>query len=260
MWLFSSVDNKVIEESEVGEASEDEESKDKYTFLKHCIYENDYVSLYATDSRDFINDIHNTNFNRNVDEAHVKNLINEFKKSKHSVGTFKIVNDGNQPLLIDGQHRVMAIHELMKEDCKFNMKLILEVYNTQTKEENREWFRRANNVRNLDACDTPNEVVEKVIDELNKKFEDMIIPPKITDGRIYRPKVNATHLTLALKNLVDTKNYVSDELYIKMINMNNQMGLKTKNELKATDNMWEKAKTSGFYLGLSMNLKWVAEL
>ncbi len=133
-----------------------EEMDESEIYLKNCIYEDEHVSFYQTDARDFLPYIYNADFQRSVDQDHVDKLTQELKVSNHCVGTFKAVIDINKKVkLIDGQHRVLALYENMKQDPQFNMILILEVYPSNNEIEQREYFRRANNVKNFEPEELP---------------------------------------------------------------------------------------------------------
>ena len=65
--------------------------------------------------------------------------------------------------LIDGQHRVLALYENMKQDPQFNMVLILEIYISYNETEQREYFRRANNVKNFEPEELPSVNVSEMV-------------------------------------------------------------------------------------------------
>lgn len=254
--------SKQVEEVE----EEIQPENDTTPYLKNCIYEDENVMFYQTDARDFVPYINNAKFQRAVDKEHVKKLKEELKLSNHCVGTFKMVKYGNKIDLIDGQHRVLALHENMEENSKFNMNLILELYTINNEIEQREWFRRANNVKNFEEEDLPNvsvsQIVDEVIGNLKKMFQGSIIAIKIIEKKnVYRPKINEQDLNESLTKYV-THHEIRDaqKLYNQIIILNNKLGLKKYADFKdITRPMWDKVKISGFYIGLYKKINW-AEL
>lgn len=244
-------------------------------YLTNLLYANQFVSYYKTDTRDFVNEISTANCQRCIDNVHVEQLSIAIKKSKHCVGTFKVVclNDEN-PELIDGQHRVMALKKIMDEDAHFNMDLILEVYTVNNKVEKRELFKQANNVKNIEEFDLPDEVysevVDKVIIKLKNNFKysngkECIKTPKIVDKAIlHRPDIDVQVLTKLLVEHTKNKNLKDiDNIYDKICKINAKYGMKKRTEFKPTVNepTYKRAKDCGFYLGLEKNMSiWVKEL
>lgn len=234
------------------------------------LYKDEYVRLYKTDARDFIKDIYNIKFQRQVDYDHVEKLKQELIKSNHCVGTFKAVysHNNNKLMLIDGQHRVLALHDLMLHDAKFNINIILEVYEVKTEDEQKEWFRRANNVKNIEEENLPNVNVDVIVDyvmkNLKQQFSDNILEIALNEKRrVYRPRIDENILMNHIKKYVIKNNITDAKLLYKKINqLNNYEGMKGKNNFKQiTNKMWEKAKETGFYIGLYQNVDdWINKL
>ena len=234
--------------------------------MSNLIYGDNNVRFYKTDVRDFIPEITNATFQRKVDADHVKKLAEELKLSKHCVGTFKAVQfeDDNRVELIDGQHRVLALAEIMKNDATFNMNVFLEVYTSTDKKSQRDWFIRANNVKNFEEEDLPNVAVDELVDRLKMAFGNSIVNTEIVNKtKIYRPKVDSQALTQALKKHIDEHSITdADALFQRIIQLNNIAGMKGMKGFKnVSATMWKKAKDNGgFYLGLYENLVWVKDI
>ncbi len=229
-----------------------EEMDESEIYLKNCIYEDEHVSFYQTDARDFLPYIYNADFQRSVDQDHVDKLTQELKVSNHCVGTFKAVIDINKKVkLIDGQHRVLALYENMKQDPQFNMILILEVYPSNNEIEQREYFRRANNVKNFEPEELPTiniaEMVIFIIKALKLKFEESIVTMKITEKKkIMRPRVDEQELTNAITKYINVKNDINQTIiYQQIIDLNSKLGLKKFTFFKknnVSELMWNRAK------------------
>jgi hypothetical protein len=247
---------------------EESEPELKFRFLKNCIYTNEYVKFYQTEARDFVPEVYNSKIQRKVDPEHVNNLSKALKISKHCVGTFKIVQYEDEYRLIDGQHRVLALNKNMEEDSKFNLDLILEVYTVNDENELREWFKRANTVKNFEedfASINVIQIVDELIQLLKADFKDCIVTSKITERtNIIRPKIDEQDLNNVLtKYITDNEIREVKKIYDEIIKQNKLIGLynsKKQKELKISENMWYRAKTNGFYLGLYKNCKWIDSL
>jgi hypothetical protein len=233
-------------------------------FLSKCIHKNEYVSYYVTDARDLVPEVNNASFQRNVDQDHVNKLTEAIKYSNHCVGTFKAVYCNNVLELIDGQHRILALQNIMKEDALFNPELFLEVYPITDNTSKREWFKRANNVKNFNEEDLPNnidDIVDEVIVQLRLVFHENIKISKVTGGKLYRPNMNEKELTQKLKAYI-TKNNHKYPLIIsnKIIQLNKEYGLKSRKDFDCSKTMYDKAKKSGCYIGLVKDMTWINEL
>lgn len=107
-------------DSETHEDSEDE----KEDFIGTKLYSNGNKSLFSTDARSFVRKVKTWVFNRSLNEEHVKALKKEILKSETPdlMGTFKLVVSNNNLRIIDGQHRLVALSEIIEsDDRKFNM-------------------------------------------------------------------------------------------------------------------------------------------
>lgn len=246
--------------------SDEVDEVDNFPYLKNCIFKNQHVSYYQTDARDFVNNIYNAQFQRNINEDHVQKLADAFKLSLHSMGTFKVVRSKNyddqfKVELIDGQHRVMAFHQLMEKDSKFNPDVIVELYDVIDKNQKREWYIRANNVKNFEQEDLPNVNAEEITERIEQEFKNSIVDVKISEKKPYRPKIGKQHLTQALKTHIEDHHITDiDILFEKIKDLNNKEGLRKRESFKVEKTMYEKAKKSGFYLGLYSNFEWIKKL
>jgi hypothetical protein len=108
---------------------EPEHEGDNY-FLKNMIYKDSHKTLFKTDAREFVPEMKIFQ-QRKISQEHVKNLEKEVLISNHFKGNIKILRDpDNNYKLIDGIHRYYALKNIMEKDSKFNIKLILEIYET----------------------------------------------------------------------------------------------------------------------------------
>jgi hypothetical protein len=102
---------------------------------------------------------------RPLNIEHINTLAREF--------SLKVVRsqDGNIRLL-DGQHRVNAIQEILKIQPDFTCDLLVELYEIDRLESNStlKLFEKANNVLNVKPEDMPNKNTLSIVDKLMKEM------------------------------------------------------------------------------------------
>ncbi len=262
-WFLS---EKVDEDKTPLDDNEDKNtSEEDEDFLSCKLYEDYNVKYYSTDARDFIPNIKLWSTQRSVNQEHVQDLIKNLKthNSPHFIGTFKIIRDkeGNKRL-IDGQHRYYAIKKIMSENSKFNMNLIVELYETDHLDSERSinLFQEANSCLNVSKNDMPNILANNIIKNLSIRFKGMIIDVK--DGkRCNRPRINKRELYLKLKTYIQETLKNEDEILQQIVSINNDYGCHGRQTFKkTTTEMFEKCKNSGWYLGLDLNFEWLNKI
>lgn len=237
-----------------------DDSEKDIDFLRDFIYEDDHVKFYSTDARDFVNNTTNYFGQRDLNETHVNNLVQNVLKTNHFVGTIKIVRDKNDKLrMIDGQHRFEALKRIMKINSKFNINLIIELYDTDliTSDKTISLYNSANNVLNVNVEDLSSINAHKTIKKLDEKFPRMIMD--IKDGtRCNRPRMCKKELYQDLKNIFINNDVTSDFLTNRILQENNEAGLLPRSSFKnVSQSTYNKAKESGFYIGLYKNIRFL---
>ncbi len=145
----------------------------------------------------------------------------------------------------------------MKENSKFNMNIIVELYETDHLDSERTMnlFQEANSCLNVSKNDIPNILANNVIKNLSIRFKGMIIDVK--DGkRCNRPRINKRDLKLKTYIQETMKN--EEEILQQILNINNDYGCRGIQTYKKTTEMFEKCKNSGWYLGL--NFEWMNKI
>ena len=260
------VDNEKVEETEdeEDEETDDEETEDEeFDFLKNKMYEDENVKFYATDARDLVPNIKIWSTQRSINQDHVKELINNLKNHNHFIGTIKVVRDElNNIRIIDGQHRFCAIKKLIEKDSKFNMNIILELYETDNldSEKTMNLFHEANSCLNVSKNDMPNVIANSIVRNLCQRFPKMIIEVK-EDKRCNRPRINKRELYLKIKNYVSETSRNESDILEQIFEKNNDYGCRGRQTFKnTTTQMFQKCKDSGLYLGLDLNFEWLNKI
>jgi len=199
--------------------------------------DNGKVEYYAISVRKVASFLETWCFNRTIDDNHLKKLKEELLRQnyKHFIGTVQVVRDNSKNYrVINGQHRLKVIHDIMKEDLdmKFDMNIMIELYNldiedlndyNMTDENNlkiENIFKNANNSLVFKPDDDRELFCKKIICELKKdilfknffsKTSKTPLKPKISD----RDLCEMFKLNLINNNKLDLKAVI---LRIKEIN------------------------------------------
>lgn len=146
-----------IKNENVPDIDSEEENVD---FLGTLLFENQNVKFYLTQAKIFANKIEIWAGQRPLNLEHIKSLARQFTQQEHAMGTLKVVrsSDGRVRLL-DGQHRIYAIKEILKIQPNFDCDLFIELYETDRLESSitLRLFEKANNVLNVKPEDMPHQ-------------------------------------------------------------------------------------------------------
>lgn len=121
-------------------------------------------------------------------------------------------------------------------------------------------FKRANNNKNISDKDIPGSKIIEVVDRLVKKYPKNIKTQE--DKGAYKPNITKRDLYLALKPIINKSNKNSDEIYNKIIDINNIIGSTSLKNLFGKDKVAERKlniyEKHNFYLNLDCikNINW----
>ncbi len=284
--LFSA---KTVQEKDVSDNSSeydsDSEENDKQfnVFQKPlCVQqwgENIMVSYYFLSIRDVAPHLSSWCFNRKMDDKHKENIKKDLlsKSNPHLMGSIQVIRDKKLNCrIINGQHRLSVIQEIIKEDIDFNfqMNLMFEVYDCNIEDiddvsdaemhKNIESiFKIANNSLNLKPEQDHDILCKQIVIAMMK---DPLLKRGIVDktvGDVNKPKISAKLLFELLKSLLqsDKIDMSVPEIItrIKKINANISTTPFIKlfgrhNPAQSKQKQFEKAKELGFYLNLSSRM------
>jgi len=259
------------------ENSEDNNSDDENNIdqkLLQCIfnkkiYSNSYFEVYICSARDLCISIPIWSSNRPLDLNHVQKLSEDIYTEKHIIGTFKIMTDSTEYRIFDGQHRYFALRKVFENDLKFDIEVLVELYKVKNFDDSNSvfLFSKANNVKNIDCNELPNLTAHNTMKLLKENFGESFVE---SVNKVNRPKINHREFYLKLKSILDenskklSHNFprTSDEIFSCINNLNKQYSLRHPSSFRnITVTMYEKAKKSGFYLGLDKNFEnWLNNL
>jgi DNA-binding transcriptional MerR regulator len=267
--------NQDIYESDDNENLSDEDKSEDLSeiIFNKKIFNNQYYSLYECDAREVCINVPIWSSQRSLNLDHIKILARDIKSSGYVMGTFKILKANNEYRIFDGQHRYHALREIFIKDNIFNLKIICELYEVQSFDstEALTLFSRANNIKNVEVKDTPNVIAHNVCKILHEKYPQIFTE---SSNRINRPRIDKKLFYQKLKNILDEISQNNPNInndfpstvddIVKSIEARNcHYSLKSRNQFKSkgiTENMYNKAKSSHFYLGLENIDDWILSL
>jgi hypothetical protein len=194
--------------------------------------------------------------NRPLDRSHVALLKSQILETGLN-GVFTVATVDNQQYhIVDGQHRYVALQEIYESEVEFHGKIIADIYKVNDEGEILGLFKTANSSRPLTGLDTPKLMLINIVDALTKQYPQCIrdvnktIYPYVTKkriGELLLPLVNQYNLPL--------------EKWIELINRVNSEFSESVPHIRKGDGMFmERAKKSGFYLGLDIKDSWLDSL
>ena len=252
--MFSFFHKKVEEVEEVEDDIEDdiEDEKVEYTdiIFDNPIAINHNISYYLKDSNKICRFLSSWCFNRKIDQQH-KNKIKEEIKSQsnhHLMGSIQIIRDKiNQIRVINGQHRLKAIEEIIREDLDntFEMKILFECYdldikditnpNEEEEEEIEKIFKTANKSLNMNPEEDHDIFCKKLIQllckdpVLGKGIIEISKSEKATKGKILKKEL----FEMLKENLI-VKGTV-DQIFLRIKEMNKKISLMENKQLFGRD-------------------------
>jgi hypothetical protein len=257
--MFSFFQKKVEKVEDIEDIEEDEdvdvdvgEEKVEYTdiIFDNPIAINHNISYYLKDSNKICRFLSSWCFNRKIDQQH-KNKIKEEIKSQsnhHLMGSIQIIRDKmNQIRVINGQHRLKAIEEIIREDLDntFEMKILFECYdleiqditnpNEEEEEEIEKIFKTANKSLNMNPEEDHDIFCKKLIQllckdpVLGKGIIEISKSEKATKGKILKKEM----FEMLKENLI-VKGTV-DQIFLRIKEMNKKISLMENKQLFGRD-------------------------
>jgi hypothetical protein len=169
------------------------------------------VSYHVVNARELIPHVASWIFNRLESAEHtnqiVKDLMAKDVSAAHLMGSIQIVRDGKNSFhVINGQHRISALRQIIKNDIdmKFDMPLMVEVYTMNNIDleqivEDKETSDTINSLMTLANTSKPFEPINdhtsycrKLVAKLEKEYPDCIV--RKTEGTVHKPRILARSL------------------------------------------------------------------
>jgi|694.fasta_scaffold08560_9 hypothetical protein len=241
---------------------EGESELENDVFLGILLYENTNIKFYVTQAKKFVKNIQIWAGQRPLNNEHIKCLARQFTKQEHVIGTFKVVRCSEGKIrLLDGQHRIVAIKEILKIQPDFNCDIFIELYETDRLESNKtlSLFQKANNVLNVNPEDMPNKNSLSIVDKLSSRFK--LIFKDVEEGKkCIRPFIDKKKLFEKLKRAFQDHDINEDCLYERILEYN-EINKRTRlDTIDLSKFSIDKCKISGCYLGFDKDCIWLDEI
>lgn len=248
-------------EDESEEESEEEEIEPEEIVLQNEVCKCGKATFFKTSARNLIH-IPIWAYQRCLNDDHVADLVKNFKNDPHAIGTTKALRNPEGKLcIIDGQHRRAAWEKIMEQDGMWDAEVLLEIYDTVSFDSSigMNVFKQANNVKSLDVNDFPDEVTGRIMSKFNLEWPDML--KNVQEGkRVNRPRINSRKMYKKIKEHLVKCKISEDKIWDEIKNANIKMGMWSHKRLKCTANTLNKARLSGFYLGMDTSLSWLDKI
>jgi len=197
-------------------------------------------------------------FNRPLDRKRVRELYKGIMCSKFVHGVFTIASHEDKMYLIDGQHRQQALIKACESEECLDLPIMVIIYYVDNEAEIVDLFKQVNNTKPLDPKETPDSVIMTIVKRLGIDYPDAIHFDK---NKTVYPYVLAKD---RLRNIC-LEDITNKKLFTAIRKLNNQYAkkpVKTIPNVRArlTKGAVDKAKKSGFYLGLDEKWSWIEEL
>ena len=230
---------------------------------KHIHTRKDGVKIFVANSRPFITNSKIWQYNRKLDENHIKELKDIILSKPCLEGNIDVLQDNNDDLcVVNGQHRYKAMEQIMEEDEKFNNEIIINVHKVTSFESNEanEIFKSTNNSKNVELEDQPNIKLQKIIEGLKIYFPNEITNNKSGKANLHRLDQKEFYNLLQYNDTFTNKNESEEYFITKIRQINKDLSIKSYEELFGTkkrtdkrDKLYKKASDSSFYLGIISN-------
>lgn len=229
---------------------------------QHLVYNNINMASYNVKSSRLIPDLLPYFQNCNINLENISKISKDLTQYSypHLPDPIKIAIYNNIQEIFDGTNSLNAIKNIMESNDKFDMNVTVNIYCCNSE-------LQFNQITNKNIQN--NTKTDLLIDLIKEKWPSCI---KNCTGirNSYRPYINKSHLYQVLHPIVESSSLTTNQIFQKIIEINNEISMMRLNILFGTDhpsnlqaNVYNKANKKKFYLNLdaSMNLDvWTNQL
>ncbi len=269
--LFSKkLKNKTVFDNDSDSESDYEE--DNGIKFGEILYEREILDkipykLIKTNARELVQKVESYCYNRSLNTEHINQIYTCLTANQNPflMNTFKIVCDeNNKRRVLDGNHRLEALIQILKEDqnMEWNLDIFVELFIVKDLEDNivLDLYKLANKTLNVSFKDNPDIFLCQLIKRICK---DPILNKGIIDRTsskgVNRPKIAKKDLYDKFKELYILKdnNKSIPEIINKIKDLNHQISIINDEEVFGKNitqkclNQREKANKLKFYLNMS---------
>ena len=249
------VNNKEIEGNRENDNYEKEE---RHIFLGKMIHRRpDNVKIFSASTKRLFPNVFPWVFNRLLDIDHVKTLQKIIDEKECFEGNMDILECNGELCVVNGQHRVEAIKELMKQDETFDREVLVNVHPVSSfeSEEANEIFRATNNNKNVEMRDNPHTKFQNICNRLKDRYPEGITDNKSGKANLHRLDKKQLYNLMQFNDFFNDEKNTEDLLFQKMITINTEYSNQSYETLLGRrgakkDKLYQGACKASFYLGL----------
>lgn len=228
------------------------------TILGKLLYTRpDEVRIYVSEARRLISNVSHWQFNRALDEEHVNNLEKVISENVYLEGSIDLLESKDGLCVVNGQHRVEALHRILDKDDTFKHDLIVNVHPVESFDCERanEIFRATNNIKNVETRDKPQEKIQNICKRIQARYPHAITENKSGKAKLHRMDLKELYNILQYNDECNDPNKTEDQLFQKFIDLNTKLSNTSYKELlgrqtEKKDKMYDGACRENFYFGL----------
>ena len=233
---------------------------DEHVFLGTLLHtREDSVKIYVSSCRKLIPNVLPWQYNRKLDEAHVIHLQDIILMKKSLEGNIDILECNEELCVVNGQHRVQALQEIMRNDESFTMELIVNVHPVPSFDspEANDIFTATNNSKNVEMKDRPDIKLQNICNRLVDRYPKGIKNNPTGKATLHRLDKKQLYNLIQNNESFLNENNSEDYLFNKIIDLNTTLSNQTYEDLfgskrtsKKKNKLYDGACKDGFYLGL----------
>ena len=250
-------------DDDISELSDDELNKiNVNNILNNPIHKDDIYEIHITSSKNLLQIEKQWPYNRELNINHYKKIARDLEKMEkpHLMSPFIFVKDSmDSYIIIDGQHRIKAIHEIMLNNPDFIMNVEIKVYYVNDCNYDPEisiLFKKVNSNKNVKNSNIPSKIILDAIENLITNFPKKILKKK-KGQRVNHPNITQTELYNIIRdsNIVIEFNLDEKKLTNIICEYNKKCCKLPFDKLFPIENkknkeLYNRAKKNEFFLGL----------
>ena len=246
-------------EAAEAEAAEAVEAVEDHIFLGKFIHSRpDCVKIYASSTKKLIPNVRSWVYNRPLDVEHVETLQKIIQGKACLEGNLDILECNEELCVVNGQHRVEAIQQIMKDDESFEREVLVNVHHVLSFEsdEANEIFLATNNIKNVEMRDKPQTKFQNICNRLKDRYPDGITSNKSGKANLHRMDKKQIYNLMQYNDFFNDENNSEDILFQKIVDLNTELSnysyvsLLGPRRTDKKEKMYNGACKDNFYMGL----------
>ena len=233
---------------------------EKHLFLGQLLHtREDSVMVYLSECGRLIPNLVPWEYNRKIDDDHVDELQKIILGGNILEGFIDILESNGDLCVVNGQHRVQAMKNIMDSDDQFNYNIMVNVHPVISFDslEANNIFLATNNTKNVELRDKPQTNLQNLSNRLMDRYPKGITNNKSGKANLHRLDKKQLYNLIQFNDTCNDENNSEDYLFEKIVSLNIKLSNQSFEELFGSkrrtarrDKLYDGAQTDGFYLGI----------